>query len=157
MVDQDPLPRWSHGRVTLLGDAAHPMLPRGANGAAQSIIDCLRIDASTHATSDDPVARRCKPTRPNACRATAKVVLTNRSQPPDAVLSEVYRRTGDKPFRSIDDIISQDELAGLLKRYSAGGRLRQGAAGRRSRRLTRNPAPAPRLNPSCAVRGARVP
>ena len=44
-------------------------------------------------------------------------MLTNRSEPPDAVLQEVYRRTGDKPFRHIDDVISQGELAGLLKRY----------------------------------------
>ena len=48
MVDQDPLPRWSFGRVTLLGDAAHPMVPRGSNGAGQAILDaraladCLR-------------------------------------------------------------------------------------------------------------------
>ena len=48
---------------------------------------------------------------------TSQVVLTNRSAPPDAVLEEVYRRTGDKPFRHIDDVISQSELAGLLKRY----------------------------------------
>ena len=41
MVDQDPLPRWSFGRVTLLGDAAHPMLPRGSNGAGQAILDAL--------------------------------------------------------------------------------------------------------------------
>ena len=39
MVDQDPLPRWSFGRVTLLGDAAHPMVPRGSNGAGQAILD----------------------------------------------------------------------------------------------------------------------
>ena len=39
MVDQDPLPRWTFGRLTLLGDAAHPMYPRGANGAAQAILD----------------------------------------------------------------------------------------------------------------------
>ncbi len=43
MIDQDPLPRWSFGRVTLLGDAAHPMLPRGANGAAQAILDCRAL------------------------------------------------------------------------------------------------------------------
>ena len=45
------------------------------------------------------------------------MVLTNRQQPPDAVLQEVYKRTGDKPFRHIDDVISQAELADLLKRY----------------------------------------
>ncbi|MFD0852484.1 FAD-dependent monooxygenase, partial [Actinomadura adrarensis] len=39
MVDQDPLDRWSFGRVTLLGDAAHPMVPRGSNGAGQAILD----------------------------------------------------------------------------------------------------------------------
>ena len=41
MVDQDPLPRWSFGRVTLLGDAAHPMVPRGSNGAGQAILDAV--------------------------------------------------------------------------------------------------------------------
>lgn len=39
MVDKDPLPHWGEGRVTLLGDAAHPMYPVGANGASQSIVD----------------------------------------------------------------------------------------------------------------------
>jgi len=56
MVDQDPLPRWSFGRLTLLGDAAHPMYPRGGNGAAQGILDarslagCLKRAATTVAT-----------------------------------------------------------------------------------------------------------
>ncbi len=115
MVDQDPLPRWSHGRVTLLGDAAHPMLPRGANGGAQAILDCTAL-ADSLAHIADPVAALAayeERRRP----ATTKVVLTNRSEPPDAVLYEVYKRSGDKPFRHIDDVISQSELAGLLKRY----------------------------------------
>jgi 2-polyprenyl-6-methoxyphenol hydroxylase-like FAD-dependent oxidoreductase len=115
MVDQDPLPRWSHGRVTLLGDAAHPMLPRGANGGAQAILDCTAL-AKSLAAHRDPVAALSAyeaERRP----ATSKVVLTNREQPPDAVLQEVYRRTGDRPFSSIGDVISEDELAGLLQRY----------------------------------------
>ena len=43
MSDRDPLPQWSFGRVTLLGDAAHPMYPIGSNGASQAILDaeCL--------------------------------------------------------------------------------------------------------------------
>ena len=115
MVDQDPLPRWSHGRVTLLGDAAHPMQPRGANGGAQAILDCTALARCLVEQPDPVVALRAYEAdrRP----ATAEVVLTNRSQPPDAVLQEVYRRTGDKPFRHIDDVISQSELASLLKRY----------------------------------------
>ena len=114
MVDQDPLPRWSHGRVTLLGDAAHPMLPRGANGGAQAILDCTSL--ARHLAASDPASALAAyeaERRP----ATTKVVLTNRSEPPDAVLHEVYRRTGDRPFGRIDEVISQDELAGLLQRY----------------------------------------
>ena len=39
MVDRDVLSRWGRGRVTLLGDAAHPMYPVGANGGSQAIVD----------------------------------------------------------------------------------------------------------------------
>lgn len=39
MVDRDPLPHWGTGRVTLLGDAAHPMYPVGANGGSQAVGD----------------------------------------------------------------------------------------------------------------------
>jgi len=115
MVDQDPLPRWSHGRVTLLGDAAHPMQPRGANGGAQSILDCTALTECLTSIADPVAALKAYEDR--RLPPTTQVVLTNRSAPPDAVLEEVYRRTGDKPFRHIDDVISQSELAGLLKRY----------------------------------------
>ncbi|HEU4659832.1 MAG TPA: flavin-dependent oxidoreductase [Pseudolabrys sp.] len=115
MVDQDPLPRWSFGRLTLLGDAAHPMYPRGANGAAQAILDCRALtDALTANT--DPVAA-LKAYEAKRLPETAKVVLANRSAPPDAILHEVYRRTGDKPFKSIDDVISRDELIALSESY----------------------------------------
>ena len=43
MCDRDPLPHWSHGRVTLLGDAAHPMYPVGSNGASQAILDARAL------------------------------------------------------------------------------------------------------------------
>ena len=43
MCDRDPLPRWSFGRVTLMGDAAHPMYPVGSNGAAQAILDARSL------------------------------------------------------------------------------------------------------------------
>jgi hypothetical protein len=45
------------------------------------------------------------------------VVLTNRTNPPDAILREVYLRTGDKPFDDIDAVISRDELAAISNNY----------------------------------------
>jgi 2-polyprenyl-6-methoxyphenol hydroxylase-like FAD-dependent oxidoreductase len=115
MVDQDPLPRWSVGRITLLGDAAHPMYPRGSNGAGQAILDA-RCLADLLAKGGDVVAalqayddvRR---------EATAKVVLTNRTNPPDAIIREVWERTGDRPFGNIDEVITQDELRALSDSY----------------------------------------
>lgn len=115
MVDQDPLDRWSFGRVTLLGDAAHPMVPRGSNGGGQAILDtrALTDELCAH---PDPVAGLIAYDEQRRA-ATAEIVRLNRTNPPDAILREVYERTGDKPFDRIDDVISRDELAGLLQRY----------------------------------------
>jgi 2-polyprenyl-6-methoxyphenol hydroxylase-like FAD-dependent oxidoreductase len=115
MMDQDPLPFWGGGRVTLLGDAAHPMIPRGANGGAQAILDCGVLTKALLA-HDDPVAA-FRAYEAERLPATAKVVLRNREAPPDAILEEVYRRTGDKPFTRIEDVISQDELVALNDGY----------------------------------------
>jgi 5-methylphenazine-1-carboxylate 1-monooxygenase len=115
MVDQDPLPRWSFGRVTLLGDAAHPMVPRGSNGAGQAILDARAL-ADCIASNDD-VTAALKAYEDRRLEATAQVVMTNRTKPPDAILGEVYRRTGDKPFRHIDDVISREELAAMSESY----------------------------------------
>ena len=116
MVDQDPLPRWTFGRLTLLGDAAHPMYPRGANGSAQAILDCRALSDALAANPDDAEAG-LKAYEDNRRPATAKVVLANRNAPPDAILHEVYRRTGDKPFKHINDVISQSELMALSESY----------------------------------------
>jgi 2-polyprenyl-6-methoxyphenol hydroxylase-like FAD-dependent oxidoreductase len=115
MVDQDPLPRWSFGRVTLLGDAAHPMVPRGANGAAQAILDCRALTECLKAERDPEAA--LKVYEAQRLPATAKVVLTNRENPHDAILREVYLRTGDKPFEAIDKVITREELVALSERY----------------------------------------
>ncbi len=116
MVDQEPLPRWSHGRVTLLGDAAHPMVPRGANGAGQAILDARAVADALAADPGDPIAALAAY---EAARreATAAVVLTNRLNPPDAILREVYERTGDRPFERLEDYISVTELAEITENY----------------------------------------
>ena len=43
LVDRDPLPSWGEDRVTLIGDAAHPMLPHTGQGAAQAIVDAVTL------------------------------------------------------------------------------------------------------------------
>ena len=115
MVDQDPLPWWTQGRVTLLGDAAHPMVPRGSNGAGQAILDA-RCLADLLARGAGPAAA-LRDYEAQRLAATTQVVLTNRSNPPDAILREVYERSGDKPFERIEDIISEDELARMSESY----------------------------------------
>src|SRR6202045_2194770 len=115
MVDQDPLPRWSFGRVTLLGDAAHPMVPRGSNGAGQAILDVRALGDCLRAERDPVVALR--EYEKQRLEATTRIVLTNRSNPPDAILREVFQRTHDRPFNAIEDVISRDELVALSEGY----------------------------------------
>jgi len=115
MVDQDPLPRWSFGRVTLLGDAAHPMVPRGSNGAGQAILDARALTGALLQHADPVAALAAYETQ--RLEATTRVVLTNRTNPPDAILREVFQRTNDRPFADIDDVISRDELVALSEGY----------------------------------------
>ncbi|MEZ2126726.1 MULTISPECIES: flavin-dependent oxidoreductase [unclassified Sinorhizobium] len=115
MVDQDPLDQWTFGHLTLLGDAAHPMYPRGANGSAQAILDCRTLTDALEREGNVLKAMHAyeEIRRP----ATAKVVLTNRANPPDAILREVYLRTDDKPFEDINDVISREDLEQLSANY----------------------------------------
>ena len=115
MVDQDPLPRWSFGRVTLLGDAAHPMVPRGSNGAGLAILDVRALTTALREHAD-PVAALAA-YEAQRLEATTRVVLTNRTNPPDAILREVYERTRDRPFAAIGDVISHEELVALSEGY----------------------------------------
>ena len=114
MVDRDPLPRWRHGRVTLLGDAAHPMYPIGSNGASQAILDA-RVLAHRLATFGDAVAALDayeEERRP----ATARIVLANRANGPEVVMQLVETRAPDG-FANVDDVISRDELEAASRDY----------------------------------------
>jgi 2-polyprenyl-6-methoxyphenol hydroxylase-like FAD-dependent oxidoreductase len=115
MVDKDPLSRWSFGAVTLLGDAAHPMYPRGSNGAGQAILDARALADALAEHRDRPEALQAY----EAARleATAKVVRTNRTTPPDVILKIVHERSGDRPFERLEDIVSPEELAAVSNSY----------------------------------------
>ena len=115
MVDKDPVPQWTFGRVTFAGDAAHPMYPRGSNGSAQALID-VRTLADLLAAHDDPRAAFAEyeaERRP----ATAEIVRTNRVSPPDIINLKVEELVGDHPFDNLDDYISQAELRRLSDQY----------------------------------------
>jgi 2-polyprenyl-6-methoxyphenol hydroxylase-like FAD-dependent oxidoreductase len=91
------------------------MYPRGANGSAQAILDCRALSDALKAHADPVEALKAYEAK--RLPETSKVVLANRSAPPDAILHEVFRRTGDKPFKHIEDVISREELVALSESY----------------------------------------
>lgn len=130
MVDRDPLPTWNDQRVTLLGDAAHPMYPIGSNGASQAILDARVLTGCLLAHPNDPDtalavydARR----RP----ATGAIVLANRGLGPEAPMKLVHDRAPDG-FDNIADVITHEEILEATDGYrrTAGFALEALASGR---------------------------
>ena len=115
MVDRDPLPRWTHGPVTLLGDAAHPMYPIGSNGASQAILDARVLTGCLRYYRDD-LERGLE--RYDALRrpATAKIVLANRHEGPEAVMQLVEDRAPDG-FANLEDVVTLAELQATADKY----------------------------------------
>jgi len=114
MVDRDPLPEWTRGRITLLGDAAHPMYPIGSNGASQAILDARVLTAEFIARGITPDALRAYDDmrRP----ATAAIVEANRRNGPEQVMQLVETRAPDG-FEDASAVISQDELQDIASGY----------------------------------------
>jgi 2-polyprenyl-6-methoxyphenol hydroxylase-like FAD-dependent oxidoreductase len=114
MVDRDPLPKWSFGRVTLLGDAAHPMYPMGANGASQAILDCVALaDAFRSEDKPENALQRYEEAR---LGATAEVVRSNRGYGPEAILQIVEDRMTSDSDR-VEDVISREEIDEITLGY----------------------------------------
>ncbi|MGB1386403.1 MAG: flavin-dependent oxidoreductase [Ilumatobacteraceae bacterium] len=115
MVDRDPLDHWTEGRVTLIGDAAHPMYPIGSNGASQGILDarvlagCIRSHRNDpdHALSIYEAHRR---------PATSAIVLANRGLGPEMPMRLVHERAPEG-FDHIDDVISPEEILEVTDGY----------------------------------------
>jgi 5-methylphenazine-1-carboxylate 1-monooxygenase len=115
MCDREPLPHWSRGRATLLGDAAHPMYPFGANGAAQAILDAKCI-AESLSSGIDPVAA-LKQYESERLAPANKVVATNRTGGPENVIDAVESRASDGS-RNIDDILPFAEREAIIRGYA---------------------------------------
>lgn len=114
LVDRDPVDRWTFGRVTLLGDAAHPMYPIGSNGASQAILDArtLAYDLATAPDADTALARYEAARRP----PTSGLVLANRGNGPEQVMQMAEERA-PHGFAHIHDVISPAELEGVAANY----------------------------------------
>lgn len=115
MCDRDPLPRWSFGRATLLGDAAHPMYPVGSNGASQAVLDaralaqCLQGGDAVAALAAYDAARR---------PMTAEIVLTNRKGGPERVIDVLEARAPDG-FTDVDAVASHAEREAIVRGYAS--------------------------------------
>lgn len=114
LVDRDPIPQWTFGRVTLMGDAAHPMYPVGSNGASQAILDArvLTREILAQGTTQSALAAYEAERRP----ATTELVLLNRRNGPEQVMQLVEERAPDG-FDDVSEVLSRRELEEIAANY----------------------------------------
>jgi len=116
LCDRDPLPRWSHGRVTLLGDAAHPMYPVGSNGASQAILDA-RCLADRLVEAEHPW-HALWAYEQERLPMTAQVVRMNRKGGPEGVIDAVEERAPDG-FSNVDDVLPFEQRKAIVRGYAS--------------------------------------
>lgn len=114
MTDRDPLPRWSHDRVTLLGDAAHPMYPNGGNGASQAIVDArgLVLAFREYGVTSQALQKYDDLRR----TSSSNFVQMARQAGPEKILRFIDERS-PSPFRDLSDIASPSELEAIVADY----------------------------------------
>lgn len=114
MVDRDPIPTWTFGRATLLGDAAHAMYPNGSNGSSQAILDArtLAYTLATNGSVPDALAAYESERRP---LTTALTALT-RQTGPERVMQLAYERAPEG-FADVHDVIPRSELESIAAEY----------------------------------------
>ena len=116
LCDRDPLPRWSHGRVTLLGDAAHPMYPVGSNGASQAILDARSL-ADRLVGAEHPW-HALWTYEQERLPMTAQVVRMNRKGGPEGVIDAVEERAPDG-FSNVDDVLPFEQRKAIVRGYAS--------------------------------------
>jgi salicylate hydroxylase len=114
--DRLPLPRWSDGRVTLLGDSCHPMLPMMAQGAAQSIEDGAALASLLSAMPDDVsgALRRYEEVRKPRATRLQEASAANRTRfhladgPEQQQRDQAMASSGDRSIANIGWLYSHD-------------------------------------------------
>jgi len=115
MCDRDPVEQWTFDRVTLLGDAAHPMYPVGSNGASQAILDARYLaDRLADCNSDAGAALLAY--EAERLPATSEIVRQNRGGGPERVIDLVNQRAPDG-FDRLEDIAGHEELEAVVRGY----------------------------------------
>ena len=113
MIDRDPLPSWTRGRATLLGDAAHPMYPIGSNGATQGVIDARAFAYYLSTVKpDEALARYEAERRP----ATERIVRMNRMMGPDLVMELAAQRAPNEDD-DLDAVLPLQERQAIADTY----------------------------------------
>jgi 5-methylphenazine-1-carboxylate 1-monooxygenase len=120
LVDRDPLDAWTRGRVTLIGDAAHPMQPIGSQAGSQAIVDARALTAAllTHPDPVEALSHYDAARRP----AMNAITLHNRRFGPEAFLQLVEERAPDG-FACVDDVISATELDAIASDFALAAGL----------------------------------
>ncbi len=108
-----PLPNWSRGHITLLGDAAHPMYPIGSNGASQAILDA---EALANALAAAAIADALHAYEAERRPATARIVLSNRQNGPEQIM-QIADERAPRGFKHVHEVISRIELEEIAARY----------------------------------------
>ncbi len=116
MCDRDPLARWSHGRVTLLGDAAHPMYPVGSNGASQAILDARCLADQLQAAEHPCAALRAY--EAERLPVTAQIVHMNRKGGPEGVI-DIVEEIAPDGFTVIDDVLNFQQRQAIVQGYAS--------------------------------------
>lgn len=122
MVDRDPLPRWSFGNVTLIGDAAHAMYPMGSNGATQSIVDG-RVLAHALAGADG-IEQALRDYEQRRRPGMTRLQESNRGRGPEAIITTVHLRAPEG-FTDLREVVPETELAEAAAHYArtSGGEV----------------------------------
>jgi 5-methylphenazine-1-carboxylate 1-monooxygenase len=112
--DREPLQRWSFGRVTVLGDAAHPMRPHGAQAGSQAVVDARVL---AFALAGGANVERALEVYDQQRRSPMNAVMMRNREFGPSIMMELAEQRAPQGFVKIDDVISRRELQEIALAY----------------------------------------